>query len=150
MGELAFGHGAASTKIDEDNITREEWAWVEDLIKDVAQEEESDVFVQKLFQWDLAVKQFRKIENKRMILGSPRPIDLQFHALCLHGLLTIGRALLIEAKRFNADDLVKFQVKHEDIEAYVEELEQSLREWHHGFTEKELTRVREAVFGGEA
>ena len=134
-------------RFDEDNITRDEWAWVEDLIKDVAREEESDLFAQKLFQWDLAVKQFRKIENKRIILGAPKTIDLQFHALCLHGLLTIGRALIIDAKRFNPDDLVKFQIKHEEIEAYVEELEQSLREWHHGFTESELKRVREAVFG---
>jgi hypothetical protein len=134
-------------RFDEDNITREEWAWVEDLIKDVAREEESDLFAQKLFQWDLAVKQFRKLENKRIILGTPKAIDLQFHALCLHGLLTIGRALIIDSKRFKPDDLVKFQIKHEEIEAYVEELEQSLREWHHGFTENELKQVREAVFG---
>ena len=137
-------------RFDEDSITREEWAWVEDLIKDVAREEESDLFAQKLFQWDLAVKQFRKIENKRIILGTPKPIDLQFHALCLHGLLTIGRALVISSGRFKPDDLTKFQIKHEEIEAYVEELEQSLREWHHGFTEGELAKVREAVFGGKA
>ena len=122
-------------RFDEDSITREEWVWVEDLIKDVAREEESNLFAQKLFQWDLAVKQFRKIENKRIILGTPKPIDLQFHALCLHALLTIGRALVIESKRFQGEDLTKFQIKHEEVEAYVEELEQSLREWHHGFTE---------------
>ncbi len=137
-------------RFDEDGITREEWAWVKDLIKDVAREEESDLFAQKLFQWDLAVKQFRKIENKRIILGIPKPIDLQFHALCLHGLLTFGRVLIIDSKRFKPDDLVKFQIKHEEIEAYVEELEQSLREWHHGFTDGELTKVQEAVFGAKA
>jgi len=137
-------------RFDDDSITREEWAWVEDLIKDVAREEESGLFAQKLFHWDLAVKQFRKIENKRIILGTPKPIDLQFHALCLHGLLTIGRALVIGSRRFEPDDLMKFQIKHEEIEAYVEELEQSLREWHHGFTEGELAKVREAVFGGKA
>src|SRR3989442_1568111 len=115
----------------------EEWTWVEDLIKDVADEHESDLFAQKLFQWDLAVKQFRKLEQKRIILGTPTGIDLQFHALCLHRLLTIGRALVIASKQFNADELVKFQVRHDQIEAYVEELEQSFREWHHGFTEDE-------------
>ncbi|MBI3851319.1 MAG: hypothetical protein HY298_13745 [Verrucomicrobia bacterium] len=137
-------------RFDEDSITREEWAWVEDLIKDVAREAESDLFAQKLFQWDLAVKQFRKIENKRIILGTPKPIDLQFHALCLHGLLAIGRALIIDSRRFKPDDLARFKIKHEEIEAYVEELEQSLREWHHGFTEDELIKVREAVFGAKA
>ena len=134
---------------DEDNITREEWSWVEDLIRDVAREEESTQFVQKLFQWDLAVKQFRKIEQKRVILGSPSQIDLQFHALCLHALLAIGRALVIESKQFTLDDLARFHVKHEEIAAYVEELEQSFREWHHGFSKKELDRVRQAVLGGE-
>lgn len=133
---------ALQQRFDEDNITREEWAWVEDLIKDVAREEESDLFAQKLFQWDLAVKQFRKIENKRIILAPPKPIDLQFHALCLHGLLTIGHALIIGSKRFKPDELTKFQIKHDEIEAYVEEFEQSFREWHHGFTEHELKRVR--------
>src|SRR5437867_4501706 len=98
-------------QFDEDSITREEWTWVEDLIKDVAREEESDVFAQKLFQWDLAAKQFRKIEQKRIILGTPKPIDLQFHALCLHALLTIGRALVIDSRRFESDDLKKFQIK---------------------------------------
>lgn len=137
-------------RFDDDSITREEWAWVESLIKDVAREEESDLFAQKLFQWDLAVKQFRKLENKRIILGTPKPLDLQFHALCLHGLLTIGHALVIDSRRFKPDDLVKFQIKHEEIEAYVAELEQSFREWHHGFTENELAEVREAVLGGKA
>jgi len=137
-------------QFDEAAITREEWAWVEDLIKDVGREEEGDLFAQKLFQWDLAVKQFRKLEQKRIILGTPTEIDLQFHALCLHGLLTIGRALVITSKQFNAEELVKFQVRHDQIEAYVEELEQSFREWHHGFTEDELARVREALFGGKA
>jgi len=134
-------------RFDEDCITREEWEWVEDLIKDVAREEASGLFAQTLFQWDLAVKQFRKVENKHISRGTPKPDDLHFHALCLHALLTIGRALVIESRRFKPDDLAKIQVKHEEIEAYVEELEQSLREWHHGFTEGELAKVREAVFG---
>jgi hypothetical protein len=138
------------TTFDDNSITREEWSWVEDLIRDVAREEKSDVFAQRLFQWDLAVRQFRKIEQKRVVLGSPTEMDLHFHALCLHGLLTIGRALVIGSKDFTADELAKLQVRHDEIAAYVEELEQSLREWHHGFTDGELKRVREAVLGGPA
>ncbi|MEQ1853120.1 MAG: hypothetical protein ABMA01_16195 [Chthoniobacteraceae bacterium] len=137
-------------RFDEESISREEWTWVEDLITDVAREEQSGLFAQKLFQWDLAVKQFRKIEMKRIILGTPGTIDLHFHALCLHGLLAIGRALIIDSKRFTSEELTKFQIKHEEIEAYVEELGQSLREWHHGFNDAELKRVRETVFGAKA
>ncbi len=137
-------------RFDEDSITREEWAWVENLIKDVARDEQSGLFAQRLFQWDLAVKQFRKMEQKRIILGSPTQVDFDFQALCLHGLLAIGRALVLDSRRFRAVDLEPFQIKHEEIQAYVEELEQSFREWHHGFTTADLDRVKQAVFGGAA
>jgi len=137
-------------QFDEAAITREEWAWVEDLIKEVSREEERDLFAQKLFQWDLAVKQFRKLEQKRVVLGAPTKLDLQFHALCLHGLLTIGRALVIASRQFGVDEMARLRIKHDQIDAYVEELEQDFREWHHGFSEAELARVREAVFGAAA
>lgn len=137
-------------QFDEENVSREEWKWVEDLIADVARDEQSGLFAQRLFQWDLAVKQFRKIEMKRIVAGVPSPIDLRFHALCLHALLAMGQALVVDSNRFKAEELANFQIKHGEIEAYVEELEQSLREWHHGFSDAELNRVRETVFGAQA
>ena len=115
---------------------------MEDLIRDVAREERTDVFAKKLFQWDLAVRQFRKIEQRTFILAEPTPTDLEFHALCLHGLLMIGRSLVLESRQFEPEDLARFQVKDDEIEAYVEDLEQSFREWHHGFSKEELEKTR--------
>jgi transcription termination factor NusB len=132
---------------DEERITQEEWVWVRGLIEDVARDDARIRFVQALFQWDLAVKQFRKVEQKRIIHGAPTAVDFHFQALCLHALLAIGRALILESKRFDPADLERLQIKNEEIESYVEELEQSLREHHHGFRADELDRVRRKVFG---
>jgi hypothetical protein len=58
-------------------------------------------------------------------LGDAR---LRNNALCL-------QALVFESKKFQAEQLAQFGVKHSDIGVYVDELEQSFREWHHGFSE---------------
>lgn len=135
------------------SITQEEWKWVADLIeevhRDIQQEARRARFAKILFQWDLAVRQFRKIEQRRLLLQKPTEIDLKCHALCLHLLLAIGQALVLDAKRFPGAELEELGVKREEIEAYVEELAQSLREWHHGFTQSEVELARERLFGAK-
>ena len=81
--------------------------------KDVAREEESDVFAQKLFQWDLAVKQFRKIEQKRIILSTPKEIDL------LHGIwLQLS------------NDVAPEEIHHHDVVHFaLEELKQEMNDY---------------------
>jgi len=134
----------------QENITPEEWAWVRDLIQEVQQEEQRDSFVKCLFEWDLAVRQFRKVEMRRIILASPTENDILHHALCLHALLAIGNALLLEGKKFSDEQLAIFKVSFNQITAYVAELEQSFREWHHGISETELAKSRQAIFGATA
>jgi glutamate synthase domain-containing protein 3 len=131
----------------DEGITQEEWAWVNDLIEEVRRETERDAFARQLFQWDLAVRQFRKLELKRMFQRPPTPTDLHYHGMCLHALLAIGHALVIESRKFQPTELKHFNLQHEQLEAYVEELEMSLREWHHGFTEERLAEVRNKVLG---
>jgi hypothetical protein len=131
-------------------ITREEWAWVQDLIGDVQRDGKREAFAKSLFQWDLAVQQFRKIELRRIILQPPSEADLRYHAWCLHALLAIGHALVIQARGFKPEDLDRFSVKHEEIEAYVTELEQSFREWHHGFTPGEVGHATREILGAKA
>lgn len=131
----------------QENITPEEWAWVRDLIQDVQQEEQRDSFVKSLIEWDLAVRQFRKVEMRRIILGSPMESDILHHALCLHALLAIGNALLLEGRKFSDEQLSVFKVSVSQVAAYVAELEQSFREWHHGVSETELAKTRQSIFG---
>lgn len=136
------------------SISREEWSWVEDLIhevnREVQQEARRATFARNLFQWDLATRQFRKIEQRRLLLQKPTDVDLQFHAVCLHPLLVIGHTLMLGSRLFQAEELDNLGVKHEEIEAYVAELEQSFREWHHGFSEAEINQTREKLFGAKA
>lgn len=140
----------AQATFDEQSITREEWSWVEALIRDVKREEDGAEFCQTLFQWDLAVRQFRRTEQKRLVLASPTPTDLEFHATCLHALLAVGHALMIHSRDFKPEDLAAFKIKHEEVEAYVQDLEQSYREWHHGFSNSELEKARQSIFCGKA
>lgn len=131
----------------QENITPEEWAWVRGLIQDVQQEEQRDTFVKGLIEWDLAVRQFRKVELRRIILASPTEDDILQHALCLHALLAIGNALLVGGRKFTESQLAVFKISLNQVAAYVADLEQSFREWHHGISGTELAKTRQAIFG---
>lgn len=131
-------------------MTREQWAWVEGLIRDVSRPEEGNIFARRVFQWDLAVRQFQKVEHERIVVGTPTDVDFEAHARCLQGLLTIGNALVMASREFQPEELARFGIRREEIGAYVEALEQSFREWHHGLSEEYLDKVRQALFSGEA
>jgi len=135
-------------------ISREEWNWVEDLIQEVKREVQQEIkratFARNLFQWDLAARQFHKIEQRRLLSQKPTDVDLQCHAVCLHALLAIGHALVLGSRLFHSEELDELGVKREEIEAYVAELEQSLGEWHHGFSKAEINQAREKLFGAKA
>ena len=127
--------------------TQQEWQWVHEMIDEIEDQERREDFARWLFQWDFAVREFRKVEQRRIVVGSPNEFDWRFHALCLHSLLATGNALILTSHAFDADDLKRFGVSHADIEAYVAELEQSFREWHHGSTDAEVAAAQKAIFG---
>lgn len=139
---------ATQSSFADPEISREVWAWVRELIRDVEQDAEREAFLKKLFQWDLAVRQFRKLETARLLLQPPSPVDLENHAICLHALLAVGGMLRQEARKFKPEELERFQVREEDIEAYIEDLKQSLAEWHHRFSNAELQAAQARIFGG--
>lgn len=132
------------------SITPQEWAWVQELIQEVQRQELREAFAKGLWEWDLAVRQFRKVEMRRVITGPPTEADLLHHAVCLHALLALGKVLILEARKFSDAELTVFGVAHGHIAAYVAELEQSLREWHHGISEAELNAARLRIFGAAA
>ena len=133
--------------IPPEQFSQEHWDWVRDLIRDLEREQQCDEFLKRLFQWDMGVKQFRKIEMARMILGDPNESDFHSHAACLHALLAIGHSLILEAEEFDGKELAHESVQHAQISAYVEELEQSFREWHHGFNKTEIEEAQRKIFG---
>ena len=129
-------------------VTSQEWKWVQDLIRDVQNQEKCEAFVTCCGGWHLAVQQFRKVELHCVILQSPGEDDLLAHAACLHALLAVGNLLLIEARKLEKNVLSSLGFSVEQLAAYVEELESSLREWHHSLSEAELSAARVKIFGG--
>ena len=136
--------------LPEESITPQEWQGVKELIDELEQDAQCELFVKSLFQWDLAVKYFRKVELRRIILGEPKEEDLRFHAMCLNALMAVGNALLLKAKTLKDGYLASINITYSQIDAYVEELSQSYREWHHGFTKKEVGDLKARIFGGAA
>ena len=141
---------ATQTRFGERESTQETWQWMREMIEDVSSEKERDEFVRCLFQWDFTVSQFRKVEQKRLLLQEPTELDLRNHAMCLNALLARGHALVLASRRFTDEQLAVFNIQRREIEAYVEELEQSLREWHHGFSGTEIEQASQKIFGATA
>jgi hypothetical protein len=131
-------------------ISHEEWAWVHDLIQDVQAQAERDSPVKTCGEWEMALREFRKIEMKRMVLGSPTEKDRLSHGACLHALLATGKVLILEILKFPDGELASHGVTLEQIAAQVEELEQTVRESNHPFSDAELDRVRGKLFSGPA
>jgi hypothetical protein len=130
------------------NVSREHWAWVRGLIRDVEREEKRDEFLKQLFQWDLAVREFRKAEMSLVIVGQPDSGDFHCHAICLHSLLAMGHSLLLVGEEIDLTKLAHFREEHAHVGAYVEELKQSFREWHSGFSMEEIKAAELKIFGG--
>jgi hypothetical protein len=132
-------------------ITPEEWKYTRDMIAECAAEQASDErredFARRFFQWDLAVRYFRKMEMKRMIHGEPSEMDYRCQALLLHTLAAGGHAFVMLSKTFSPEELSVMGLKHEDIVAYVEELEQSNREAQCVLSPAELEIIQRQVFG---
>jgi hypothetical protein len=130
-----------------DAFTAHDWQTVRRLIREVDRPETRASFARTLFQWDLAVIVFRKIEHLQMAAETPDDTDTQLHAACLLRLLAIGQSLAARAQGFHTEELSRFGVSHDQIAAYVEELERSFRELHHGFSESDITQARLKLFG---
>lgn len=131
----------------EQQITENVWAAVRDLIDEVERDQSQEQLASSVAEWRLAVRQFRKVELKRLVLGEPTASDYSCHSICLHSLLAMGETLELWSRSFEPGSLALLRLSHDAIEAGVEDLKQSLREWQHGFTPQEVSSVREAVFG---
>ena len=131
-------------------ITAEEWSWVQALIHEVHHEERREEFARELFQWELAIRKFRQVEERLLLRAAPTPGDLNNHAACLHGLLAIGHRLVIAAATFSPEALASIGTNRDRIPATVEALELSLREWHHGYSAAVLDQAQETLFGAPA
>ncbi|MBI2929026.1 MAG: hypothetical protein HYY24_25460 [Verrucomicrobia bacterium] len=86
--------------------------------------------VQDLVAWFKAVRLFRETEDERMVLQDPTPADLRQHRTWLASLIAEGERLVSEARSEGGlpEGLVRFKLA--DVEATLEMLLLSQREWH--------------------
>jgi hypothetical protein len=135
------------TKTSE-QIRDSEWEAVQALIAEVDEKEKRHEMGQAYNRWEQAVRAFLQLEHERLVCpDEPSLTDLQCHEICLHSLLASGNVFNIWAKQLRPDQLDVLCVPREAIEASVELLRISLRSWHHGFAQEDLSGVQGKIFG---
>jgi hypothetical protein len=129
---LAGRSGAAMIKTENEkpNISREDWTAVQNLIKEVNLKEHASAFAASVAIWDAAVHLFRRLEQEHLIEQTPTETDLDYHKGLLHLLLGVGHILKVRAASFRPEVLKEFNLRREDVQAYVRELEMTLSDWH--------------------
>src|SRR5437764_1160415 len=82
-----------------------DWEFVSSLLQDVQAESAREELASLFGQWKLSIRQFRKIEERRMVRATPDEIDLEFHKMLITDLMSFGTALQIEATQHESQDL---------------------------------------------
>ena len=82
-------------------FSSQDWAPVRQLIEEVQEQEKQEQFAATLFQWDLVVRFFRRVEKTHMLDREPTQQDLQYHKAFLNALLSVGQFLAISAEKLS-------------------------------------------------
>ena len=81
-----------------------------------------------------------------MLDREPTPDDVRHHKAALLALLSVGQFLVIEADKFSNDELRPFNIRKEDLLAYVRELEHSYSEWHGELSAQQRLNLSRKIF----
>jgi hypothetical protein len=128
-----------------------DWVAVKILIDEV-EEEISARRSHLLFRvnaWILAIRIFRRIEERKLILSEPAPRDTEYHKAFTALLCGQGQVLLIELKRHEEIDSHNIGVPFEDIAAQVDELRYDYESRYGDMTLARRTDILREVFGVE-
>jgi len=128
-----------------------DWAAVKILIEEVEEEiaARRSHLLFRVNAWLLALRIFRRIEEKKLILSDPVPRDQEYHKAFTAMLLGQGELLLLELRRHQEIDSINIGVPFEDIAAQVEELRYDDRSRYGGMTSERRKEILREVFGGE-
>src|SRR4030095_2318992 len=86
------------------------WAWVQALIADIAPERSPENIARRFYEWDFAVRQFRRIEFNTFLDGRPSVNVLQQHERSLHQLIAGGKEIHADYLKFGSADLQILQI----------------------------------------
>ncbi|SRR5258708_27604914 len=101
----------------------EDWAAVELLIRDVQEaESKGKSYAASIVFWNMAVRLFHQAERILLFEQRPSPEDLKMHEAFLHALLGLGQLLEMRIQNISDDDLSRFGIQRENLNAYNREL----------------------------
>lgn len=81
-----------------------------------------------------------------MIRQSPDDVDLLCHKMCVTNLMSFGSMLLIRATDHADCDLIKHGLRKDVIEALVQDLHNTLDEWHGQIPNDRIDALQRQIF----
>jgi hypothetical protein len=101
----------------------------------------------EVVSWFKVIRIFRQAETDRMIEREPTPEDLQYHRTQLDLLIAEGSRLLSTIHEEGPWPANAAGIKVEDIQAAVEDLRITQREWHEPLSDVRKSELWQGVFG---
>jgi hypothetical protein len=103
-----------------------------------------------LINWVIAVRFFREAESERMYLQEPSDTDRLFHQAIVGTLIGEGQRLLAQIRLRGGLPENELGMKTQDVDAMVEELENTRVQWYGDMTEERRQGILKEVFRAEA
>lgn len=142
---------AAQQELLSYNPESPDWVAVKILLNEVDEEiaaRRSHVLF-RLSAWLLALRIFRRIEQRKFILTEPVARDIDYHHAFLSLLLGQGDILLLELKRHEDSEPEAIGIPFADVLAQVEELRYDQISRYGDMTEERRAAILREVFGVE-
>jgi hypothetical protein len=139
-------HVPRMTLATDADISAHEWAAVQDLLHDLQAEEDREHLAYLYGQWRLSIRAFRRVEARRMTAMEPTETDLLFHKACITDLMSFGTLLQIAAKNHADEELAKYGVRRDVVEAILRDLHNTFDEWHAQIPQDRVDHLSAAIF----
>jgi hypothetical protein len=102
--------------------------------------------VSEVVSWFKVLDLFRQIENERMIEQEPTTDDLKYHKARLAMLIAEGERLGAVIREVGLRSENSNSIKLADLEAAIEELRITHREWHEPLSEVRKAELWQGIF----
>jgi hypothetical protein len=136
----------ATLQSQSSDLSHVDWAFVKNLLHDLQAEENREEIASLFGQWRLSIKAFRRVEERRMIRSSPEPLDILCHKVCVTNLMSFGAMLQVAATDHGDDELAKHGLRRDVIEALVQDLHNTLDEWHGQVSSSRIAELEKQIF----
>lgn len=130
-------------------VDEKDWAAVKLLLEELEEElaERRSHLLFRVNVWVMSVRVFKRVEDRKMVIGNPTKRDRDYHRAMLGFLKGYGELLLMELERQDKADPKNIGMTFEDFAASVQGLRYAEREWYGDMTEARREEILGNVFG---